>query len=33
MRFASRLDAVPPYLFAELERQIEENAARAFALS
>ena len=25
MRFARRLDAVPPYLFAELERKIEEK--------
>ena len=25
MKFASRLDAVPPYLFAELERKIEER--------
>ena len=25
MRFAKRLDAVPPYLFAELERKIEER--------
>jgi LL-diaminopimelate aminotransferase len=25
MRFARRLDLVPPYLFAELERKIEEN--------
>jgi len=25
MRFAQRLDAVPPYLFAELERKIEEK--------
>ena len=25
MRFAKRLDQVPPYLFAELERKIEER--------
>ncbi|HUC34348.1 MAG TPA: LL-diaminopimelate aminotransferase, partial [Gaiellaceae bacterium] len=25
MRFAKRLDLVPPYLFAELERKIEEK--------
>jgi hypothetical protein len=25
VRFAKRLDAVPPYLFAELERKIEEK--------
>ena len=25
MRFARRLDAVPPYLFAELERKIAEK--------
>ena len=25
MRFASRLDLVPPYLFAELERKVEEK--------
>ena len=25
MRFARRLDAVPPYLFAELERKITEK--------
>ena len=24
MRFAKRLDAVPPYLFAELERKVSE---------
>ena len=27
MRFARRLDAVPPYLFAELERRIAEKRA------
>ena len=27
MRFARRLDAVPPYLFAELERRIAEKKA------
>ena len=27
MRFARRLDAVPPYLFAELERKIAEKRA------
>ena len=25
MRFARRLDAVPPYLFSELERKVEEK--------
>ena len=28
MRFAKRLDAVPPYLFAELERKISEKQAQ-----
>jgi hypothetical protein len=27
MRFASRLDQVPPYLFAEIERKIEAMRA------
>ena len=27
MRFARRLDAVPPYLFAELERKLAEKQA------
>jgi hypothetical protein len=30
MRFARRLDAVPPYLFAELERKIAEKPARGW---
>jgi hypothetical protein len=29
MRFAKRLDLVPPYLFAELERKSRRSGARA----
>ena len=30
MRFASRLDRIPPYLFAELERRVEEKRKAGF---